>query len=213
MWIDLNLALCLAAMSEYKLSTAPVLVTSLYSLYMLWVPDLESYLIQTPKFLTWVGFLSWTTLTETISPEDFLTLCNFCKKYQYLDLATTMFCAKMVILYNFGSGTFSVGKRRPITSYSVRRATIMVLLVICPFCKMGDSTRRNRNSNLRQHTRRDRISQYHKTFPYYLLCFQPKKITHIYCFEGPHNPTNYFHPSHAGFLETNDTQEYICFCR
>lgn len=121
MWIDLNLALCLAAKSAYMVSMAPTLVTSLYSLYMLWVPDLDSYLIQTAKFLTVVGLFSEMTFKETISPEAFLTLCNFCKKYQYLDFATTSFGAKILIRYNFGSGTDSVGSLLPITWYSLKR--------------------------------------------------------------------------------------------
>ena len=58
-WRDLNLVLCLAAISWYKASTASVLESSRYSLYMLWVPDRESYRSQIPKFLTFNGRFSW----------------------------------------------------------------------------------------------------------------------------------------------------------
>lgn len=58
-WTDLNLALCLAAKSWYKASTAPTRESSLNSLYMLWVPDRESYRSQIPKFLTLRGRFSW----------------------------------------------------------------------------------------------------------------------------------------------------------
>ena len=40
---------------------------SLYSRYMLWVPDLELYLSQMPKFLILSGFLSVISSTDTIS--------------------------------------------------------------------------------------------------------------------------------------------------
>src|SRR4051812_10310949 len=91
-------------------STADTRDISRYSLYMLWVPDLESYRSQIPKFLICWGRFSWiwkhsrdstsviasfpthrhfrtmtccddtdmlTWLTETISPEVFLTLRTF----------------------------------------------------------------------------------------------------------------------------------------
>lgn len=57
-WIDLNRDLWRAAMSWYMASTASVLDISLYSLYMLCVPERESYRIQMPKFLTLRGFFS-----------------------------------------------------------------------------------------------------------------------------------------------------------
>jgi len=41
-WIDLNRDRCLAAISWYSASTASVLDISLYSLYMLCVPERES---------------------------------------------------------------------------------------------------------------------------------------------------------------------------
>ena len=88
---------------------------------MLCVPDLESYLSQIPKFLTLRGLFSWMRLRETISPVDFLTFLNFIKKYQNRDFATTVFGAKILILYNLGVGWDSVGKCRPMTWYSLRR--------------------------------------------------------------------------------------------
>merc|ERR1719186_1964138 len=57
-------------------------VKSLYSRYMLWVPDLESYLSQMPKFLIFSGFLSLISSTETISPVVFLNFLSCLKKYQ-----------------------------------------------------------------------------------------------------------------------------------
>ena len=51
-------------------------VRSLYSRYMLWVPDLESYLSQMPKFLILSGFLSPISSRDTISPVVFLNLEN-----------------------------------------------------------------------------------------------------------------------------------------
>lgn len=62
-----------------------------------------------------------TTLRFMISPFDFLTFRNFIKKYQNLDLATTALGAKICIRYSFGVGLLSVGRWRPITSYSMRR--------------------------------------------------------------------------------------------
>jgi hypothetical protein len=58
-WIDRKRDRCLAAMSWYIASTASVLDISRYSLYMLWVPERESYRIQIPKFLTFKGRFSW----------------------------------------------------------------------------------------------------------------------------------------------------------
>ena len=84
-------------MSWYKASTASVLDISRYSLYMLCVPDLESYRIQIPKFLTLSGLFSEMTFNPTISPVDFLTFRNFIKKYQKRDFATTVFFAKILM--------------------------------------------------------------------------------------------------------------------
>jgi len=58
-WIERKRARCLAAISWYKLFTASALVSSRNSLYMLCVPERESYRIQMPKFLTLSGFFSW----------------------------------------------------------------------------------------------------------------------------------------------------------
>lgn len=57
--MDLKRARWRAAMSWYSASTASVLDISRYSLYMLWVPERESYRSQTPKFLTFSGCFSW----------------------------------------------------------------------------------------------------------------------------------------------------------
>lgn len=57
-WIDRKRARCRAAKSWYKARTASVRDISRYSLYMLCVPDLESYRIQMPKFLTFWGRFS-----------------------------------------------------------------------------------------------------------------------------------------------------------
>lgn len=59
-----------------------------------------------------------TTRTATISPVAFLTLRRPRKKYQKRDLATVVLGAKMVIRYISGVGLASVGKWRPMTSYS-----------------------------------------------------------------------------------------------
>lgn len=59
-----------------------------------------------------------TALTLTISPVAFLTFRRPRKKYQNLDLATVVLGAKMVIRYMSGVGLASVGKWRPMTSYS-----------------------------------------------------------------------------------------------
>ena len=62
-----------------------------------------------------------TTFKDTISPFAFLTFRNFIKKYQKRDFATTVFGAKILILYSFGAGFASDGRWRPMTWYSVRR--------------------------------------------------------------------------------------------
>lgn len=51
-----------------------------------------------------------TTLRLTISPFAFLTLRSFIKKYQNLDLATTVFGANIRMRYSFGVGFVSVGR-------------------------------------------------------------------------------------------------------
>ena len=58
-WIERKRAQCLAAISWYMLLTASALVRSRNSLYMLWVPERESYRSQIPKFFTFRGFFSW----------------------------------------------------------------------------------------------------------------------------------------------------------
>jgi hypothetical protein len=93
--IDRKRALCLAAKSAYMASIASVLDNSLYSLYMLCVPDLESYLNQTPKFLTFWGRFSWIWLMEITSPFAFFTLRSLARKYQKRDLAITSLGAKI----------------------------------------------------------------------------------------------------------------------
>jgi len=55
-------------MSWYRVSTAAVRESSLYSLYMLWVPDRESYRIQIPKFLTLRGFFSRSYIPTYVNP-------------------------------------------------------------------------------------------------------------------------------------------------
>jgi len=62
-----------------------------------------------------------TALTLTISPVAFLTFFRPRKKYQYRDLATTSFGAKIRIRYRLGVGLVSVGRCLPITWYSLRR--------------------------------------------------------------------------------------------
>jgi len=109
-WMLLNRARCRAAISWYSASTASVLLSSRYSLYMLCVPERLSYLIQIPKFLTLSGRFSWMMFSDTISPVDFLTLRSFMRKYQKRDLATTSFGAKMRMRYSFGVGLVSVGR-------------------------------------------------------------------------------------------------------
>merc|ERR1719447_581795 len=101
------LALCLAPMSRQHWVMAPLTVRSLYSLYMLWVPDRESYLSQMPKFLILSGFFSLTSSTETISPVVFLNLRSWRRKYQKRDLATTGSVAKIRILYRGVTGSAS----------------------------------------------------------------------------------------------------------
>jgi hypothetical protein len=59
-----------------------------------------------------------TALTDTISPVAFLTFRRPRRKYQYRDLATVSLGAKMVMRYMAGVGLASVGKWRPMTSYS-----------------------------------------------------------------------------------------------
>lgn len=71
-----------------------------------------------PKFLTFWGCFSWSTLIETISPVAFLTFLRPRMKYQKRDLATVVLGAKMVIRYSVGCGLASVGRWRPMTSYS-----------------------------------------------------------------------------------------------
>lgn len=59
--------------------TALAAVRSLYSRYMLWVPERELYLSHTPKFLIFRGFFSYT-YTETI-------ICIFLKKGLWVTIA------------------------------------------------------------------------------------------------------------------------------
>merc|ERR1719237_487219 len=99
---------------------AELTVRSLYSRYMLCVPDRESYLNQTPKFLILRGFFSLISSTETISPVVFLNFLNCLRKYQNLDLATIWSVAKILILYRGVTGSDSVGIFRPITRYSFK---------------------------------------------------------------------------------------------
>merc|ERR1719341_1685253 len=102
-------------------------VKSLYSRYMLWVPALESYLSQMPKFLIFRGFLSLISSTDTISPVVFLNFLSCLKKYQNLDLATIMSGAKILILYKGVTGSDSVGIFLPITLYSFRVPLAFIL--------------------------------------------------------------------------------------
>ena len=118
-WTDLNRDLCRAAMSWYICSTASTRDIALYSLYMLCVPDRESYLNQRPKFLTLSGLFSWIALTDTISPDAFFNLRICLMKYQNRDSATTEFGANSLILYSLGTGAESVGSARATTQYSV----------------------------------------------------------------------------------------------
>ena len=129
-------------MSWYKESTASALDISRYSLYMLCVPERESYRIQMPKFLTFVGRFSCilsqcqpcvimrgrrssrTWLIEMTSPLVFLIFFNFVRKYQNLDFATTIFGANIRMRKSFGVGLESVGRCRPMTWYSLRRPVI-----------------------------------------------------------------------------------------
>lgn len=62
-----------------------------------------------------VDGLQHTTLMLTISPLAFLTLRSFIKKYQNLDLATTVLGAKIRMRYSLGVGLASVGRWRPMT--------------------------------------------------------------------------------------------------
>merc|ERR550517_971168 len=62
---------------------------------MLCVPERESYLSQTPKFLILRGFFSLISSTETISPVVFLNFLSCLRKYQNLDLATIWSVAKI----------------------------------------------------------------------------------------------------------------------
>lgn len=86
-WIDLNRARWRAAMSWYNASTASVLDISRYSLYMLCVPERESYRIQMPKFLTWRGRFSWICKSRMFCEPSFSRLSfprNFQTRVPYL---------------------------------------------------------------------------------------------------------------------------------
>jgi hypothetical protein len=63
-------------MSWYSASTAATRDISRYSLYMLWVPERESYLIQIPKFLTFWGFFSWIWRLSVSRPPCPLSVCT-----------------------------------------------------------------------------------------------------------------------------------------
>lgn len=65
-------------MSWYKAWTASALDSSLNSLYMLCVPDRESYRSQMPKFLTFNGFFS-----EIYSKNDTPKCMNFCQNHPF----------------------------------------------------------------------------------------------------------------------------------
>ena len=58
-WIQL-LEMTMWSTSSQHAVTAPAMLISRYSLYMLWVPLLESYLNQIPTFLIFNGDLSYT---------------------------------------------------------------------------------------------------------------------------------------------------------
>ena len=113
--------------------TAAAMLISRYSLYMLWVPLLESYLNQIPTFLIFNGVLSYTWirgwsmatswdystwLHDTISPADFFNFFSLLVKYQNRDLAHTSSGANIFIRYRGGLRCVSEGRRLPITLYS-----------------------------------------------------------------------------------------------
>ena len=64
------------------------------------------------------GFFSSILCTATISPVAFFILRSMRTKYQKRDFATDSFFAKMRMRYSVGTGSFSVGKCRPMTMYS-----------------------------------------------------------------------------------------------
>lgn len=57
-------------MSWYMVTTASHRDISRNSLYMLCVPERESYLIQMPKFLTFIGCFSWICKTDSSQPQS-----------------------------------------------------------------------------------------------------------------------------------------------
>jgi len=110
-------ALWLPDISAWSWLTAPLRETSLYYLYMLWFPVLDSYLRTIPKVLTWFGLLSKISLTAKIWPWALLVLSCLLRWYQNLDLAVTLFLANNLIAYTLGLASPSVGNFRPKTRY------------------------------------------------------------------------------------------------
>jgi len=105
------------AISECSWLMAPLRETSLYSLYMLWLPVLDSYLRTIPKVLMWFGFLSKISFTDRIWPWALLVLSWRLRWYQNLDLAITLFLAKRRMAKTLGLAYCSVGNLRPRTRY------------------------------------------------------------------------------------------------
>jgi len=78
------------------------------------------------KFFTFIGFFSWIACTATISPVAFFILRSMRTKYQKRDFAKVSLGAKILILYRVGWGSFSDGRCRPITMYSVMRPMVLL---------------------------------------------------------------------------------------
>lgn len=108
-------ALWFPLISIWSWLTAPFKETSLYYLYMLWIPVLDWYLRTIPKVLTLFGLFSKISLTERIWPWALLVFNCLLRWYQNLDLATTLFLAKSLMAYTLGLRSCSVGNFLPMT--------------------------------------------------------------------------------------------------
>merc|ERR1711907_374959 len=97
MWMELKRARWRPAISWYICCTASFCVSAENSLYMLVVPERESYLSQMPYFETFSGFFSKISRVERISALAFFIFTRRRMKYQKRERACVSFLVKSLI--------------------------------------------------------------------------------------------------------------------
>merc|ERR1711967_223890 len=117
MWMEEKRARWRPAISWYIAWTASLEVRAENSLYMLVVPERESYRSQMPYLETFSGFFSKISRTDRISALAFFIFTRRRMKYQKRERAWVSVLVYSLMRYAFGSGSRSVGQQRPMTSY------------------------------------------------------------------------------------------------